>query len=97
MSTDARTLNEWIKVLPQFHDPMNDYYPGTLWLDTDIGTYGDSRTLVLIDVMEWTPEDHDAWFHMSDAERGKYGELVKENRAMTTPNYVLPTPSQVSE
>jgi hypothetical protein len=40
MSTDAKILNEWIRVLPQFHDPMNDYRPGTLWLDTDSGSSG---------------------------------------------------------
>jgi hypothetical protein len=97
MSSNARTLNEWIKVLPQFHDPMNDYYPGTLWLDTDTGTFGDARTLVLIDTTEWSAEDNDAWECMTDSERNWYGELVKENRAMTTPNYVLPTPSQVAE
>ena len=97
MSTDARTLNEWIKVLPQFHDPMNDYYPGTLWLDTDTGTFGDARTLVLIDTTEWSEEDNSAWECMTDAERGSYGELVKENKAMTIPNYVLPTPSQIAE
>jgi hypothetical protein len=97
MSSDARTLNEWIKVLPQFHDPMNDYYPGTLWLDTDTGTFGDARTLVLIDTTEWSAEDNDAWECMTDSERSRYGELVKENKAMTIPNYVLPTPSQIAE
>ena len=73
MSTDAKILNEWIKVLPQFHDPMNDYYPGTLWLDTDTGTFGDARTLVLIDTTDWSAEDNDAWECMTDSERGSYG------------------------
>jgi hypothetical protein len=73
MSSDAKILNEWIRVLPQFHDPMNDYRPGTLWLDTDSGTYGDARTLVLINTTDWSAEDHDAWEGMTDSERGSYG------------------------
>ena len=80
MSTDARTLNEWIKVLPQFHDPMNDYYPGTLWLDTDSGTFGDARTLVLINTTDWSAEDNDAWECMTDAERSRYGVDYVETR-----------------
>lgn len=93
MSTDARTLNEWIKVLPQFHDPMNDYYPGTLWLDTDTGTFGDSRTLVLIDTTEWTQDDCDTWECWTDSERNLYGFLASEKYG---PNYRKPpTPSEV--
>ncbi len=80
MSTDAKILNEWIRVLPQFHDPMNDYRPGTLWLDTDSGTYGDARTLVLINTTEWSAEDHDAWDCMTDSERGSYGVDYVETR-----------------
>jgi hypothetical protein len=80
MSTDAKILNEWIRVLPQFHDPMNDYYPGTLWLDTDSGTFGDARTLVLINTTDWSSEDHDAWEGMTDSERGSYGVDYVETR-----------------
>ena len=78
MSTDARTLNEWIRVLPQFHDPMNDYYPSTLWIDTDTGTFGDARTLVLINTTDWSAEDNDAWECMTDAERGRYGVMLRD-------------------
>jgi hypothetical protein len=80
MSSEAKILNEWIRVLPQFHDPMNDYRPGTLWLDTDSGTYGDARTLVLIDTTDWSAEDNDAWECMTDSERGSYGEDYVETR-----------------
>lgn len=78
MSTDARTLNEWIRVLPQFSDPMNDYYPGTLWLDTDSGTFGDARTLVLIDTTEWDQDDCNAWEGMTDGERNRYGVMFRD-------------------
>ena len=78
MSTDARTLNEWIRVLPQFSDPMNDYYPGTLWLDTDSGTFGDAKTLVLIDTTEWDADDMGTWECMTDAERGRYGVMLRD-------------------
>jgi hypothetical protein len=47
-NTTAHDLNEWIRLIAQQYDSMNDYYPGTLWVDTDTGTYGDARTLVLI-------------------------------------------------
>lgn len=76
--SNAQVLNEWIRVLPQFHDPMNDYYPGTLWLDTDSGTYGDSRTLVLIDTTEWDQDDCNTWECMTDAERGRYGIMLRD-------------------
>jgi hypothetical protein len=78
-------------------DSMNDYYPNRLWLDTDTGTYGDAATLVVIDTTEWSQVDCDSWECMTDSERNRYGELVRENRAMTTPNYVLPTPSEIAE
>ena len=94
MSTDARTLNEWIRVLPQFHDPMNDYYPGTLWLDTDTGTFGDARSLVLIDTTEWSAEDNDAWECMTDSERSLYGILVSEKYGRNPGK--LPTPSEIN-
>ena len=54
-------------------DSMNDYYPGTLWIDTDSGTYGDARTLVLISTTGWSQEDCDAWECMTDSERNEYG------------------------
>ena len=92
---NAQVLNEWIRVLPQFSDPMNDYYPGTLWLDTDTGTFGDARTLVLIDTTEWSAEDNDVFDEWSDSERNLYGILVAEKYGRNPGK--LPTPSQVSE
>jgi hypothetical protein len=94
-NTNAHDLNEWIRVLPQFHDPMNDYYPGTLWLDTDTGTYGDARTLVLLDTAAWSAEDHDTFEEWSDGERNLYGILVAEKYGRNPGP--LPTPSQVAE
>ncbi len=97
MSTDtnAHDLNEWIRVLPQFHDPMNDYYPGTLWLDTDSGTYGDAKTLVLIDTTAWSAEDSDVFDEWSDSERNLYGILVSEKYGRNPGK--LPTPSEIAE
>ena len=94
-NTNAHDLNEWIRVLPQFHDPMNDYYPGTLWIDTDTGTFGDARTLVLIDTTEWSADDMSTWECMTDSERNLYGILVSEKYGRNPGK--LPTPSQVSE
>jgi len=94
-NTNAHDLNEWIRVLPQFHDPMNDYYPGTLWLDTDSGTYGDAKTLVLLDTTAWSAEDHDTFEEWSDGERNLYGILVAEKYGRNLGP--LPTPSQVAE
>ena len=94
-NTNAHDLNEWIRVLPQFHDPMNDYYPGTLWLDTDSGTYGDAKTLVLLDTTAWSSEDHDTFEEWSDGARNLYGILVAEKYGRNPGP--LPTPSQVAE
>ena len=68
-------LNRWIGNLPKCKDPMNDYYPSTLWLDIETGTYGDAThgQLVLIDTTEWSSEDNDAWECMTDSEREGYG------------------------
>jgi len=73
---------------------MNDYYPGTLWIDTDTGTYGDARTLVLIDTTEWSQEDCDAWESMADDVRNLYGIVMSEKYG-TSPGK-LPTPSEVT-
>ena len=79
-NTTAHDLNEWIRLIAQRYDVMNDYYPGTLWLDTDSGTFGDARTLVLIDTTEWSAEDNDAWECMTDSERNGYGVDYVETR-----------------
>jgi hypothetical protein len=94
-NTNAHDLNEWIRVLPQFHDPMNDYYPGTLWIDTDSGTYGDARTLVLLDTTQWDQDDCNAWECMTDSQRSLYGILVSEKYGCNPGP--LPTPSEVAQ
>jgi len=72
-NTTAPDLNEWIRLIAKQYDSMNDYYPGTLWIDTDTGTYGDAQTLVLISTTGWSQEDCDAWECMTDSERNHYG------------------------
>lgn len=94
-NTNAHDLNEWIRVLPQFHDPMNDYRPAVLWLDTDSGTFGDARSLVLLDTTEWSVEDSDVFDEWSDSERNLYGILVSEKYGRNPGK--LPTPSEIAE
>ena len=72
-NTTAPDLNSWISLVAQQYDSMNDYYPGTLWVDTDTGTFGDAKTLVLISTTGWSQEDCDAWECMTDSERNEYG------------------------
>ena len=64
-------INEYLAGLPS--DNMNDYYPPALWIDTDTGTYGDAKTLTIIDVTTWSDEDISEWENMTDNERGGYG------------------------
>jgi hypothetical protein len=94
-NTNAHDLNEWIRLIAQRYDVMNDYYPGTLWLDTDTGTFGDAKTLVLLDTAEWSAEDSEVFQEWSDGERNLYGILVAEKYGRNPGK--LPTPSQVSE
>ena len=70
--TTIRHINEYLAGL--LSDNMNDYYPPALWLDTDTGTYGDAKRLVVIDVTAWSDEDISEWETMTDSERGGYGE-----------------------
>jgi hypothetical protein len=92
--TNAHDLNEWIRVLPQFHDPMNDYRPAVLWLDTDSGTFGDARSLVLLDTTAWSSEDSDVFDEWSDSERNLYGILVSEKYGRNPGK--IPTPSEIN-
>lgn len=94
-NTNAHDLNNWIRVLPQFHDPMNDYRPAVLWLDTDSGTFGDARRLVLLDTTAWSSEDSDVFDEWSDSERNLYGILVSEKYGRNPGP--LPTPSEIAE
>jgi hypothetical protein len=94
-TTTAHDLNEWIRLIAQQYDSMNDYYPGTIWVDTDTGTYGDARTLVLISTDGWTDDDNQAWESMTDSERNLYGIMVSEKYG-TNPGK-LPTPSEVAQ
>ena len=55
-------------------DSMNDYYPHTLYLDTEQGTYGDATRITLISTTEWSQEDCDAWETMTDSERHQYAD-----------------------
>jgi hypothetical protein len=65
---------------------MNDYYPPALWIDTDTGTYGDAKTLVVIDVTTWSDEDISEWETMTDSERSGYGmDIVAANENTATP------------
>ena len=52
---------------------MNDYSPPAIWLDTDSGTYGDAKRLVVIDVSQWGDDDEQVWHDMTDSERSGYG------------------------
>jgi hypothetical protein len=66
-----KQVNEYLASMP--HDTMNDYYPPALWLDTDSGTYGDAKRLVVIDVSQWGDDDEQVWHDMTDSERSGYG------------------------
>ena len=69
--TTLRHVNEYLATIPQ--DTMNDYYPPALWIDTDTGTYGDAKRLVIIDVSEWGDDEIGVWETMTDSERNGYG------------------------
>jgi hypothetical protein len=94
-NTNPHDLNEWIRLVAQRYDSMNDYYPGTLWLDTDSGTFGDARTLVLLDTADWSAEDSEVFQEWSDEDRNDYGLLISEKYG-TNPGK-LPTPSEIAE
>ena len=69
------------------HDNMNDYYPPALWLDTDTGTYGDAKRLVIIDVSQWGDDEIGVWETMTDTERNGYGiDIVAANEQTATPS-----------
>ena len=55
-------------------DSMNDYYPHTLYLDTEQGTYGDATRIALISTTDWTQDDCDTWECMTDSERSQYAD-----------------------
>ena len=82
--TTIRDINEYLA--SQVSDNMNDYYPPALWIDTDTGTYGDAKTLVIIDVTTWSDEDISEWEMMTDSERSGYGmDIVAANENTATP------------
>ena len=90
-----KQVNEYLAAIP--HDNMNDYYPPALWLDTDTGTYGDAKRLVIIDVSQWTDDDISVWETMLDSERNGYGiDYLEALRAYGySPDLKLPaTPSK---
>ena len=103
MTTDQQVRSSHIDFINEIlrrtdaRDSMNDYWPNRIWIDTDTGTYGSCEGLVILDTTDWSSEDDDAWEDMTDSERNDYGKLVREHKAMTTPGYVLPTPSEVAE
>ena len=69
------------------HDNMNDYFPPAIWLDTDSGTYGDAKRLVVIDVSQWSDDDEQVWHDMTDSERNGYGiDIVAANEQTATPS-----------
>ena len=69
------------------HDNMNDYFPPALWLDTDTGTYGDAKRLVIIDVSQWGDDEIGVWETMTDSERNGYGiDIVAANEQTATPS-----------
>ena len=83
--TTIRDINEYLA--SQVSDNMNDYYPPALWLDTDTGTYGDAKRLVIIDVSQWTDDDISVWETMTDNERNGYGiDIVAANEQTATPS-----------
>jgi len=54
------------------NDSMNDYYPHTLYLDSEQNIYGDASRIALISTTDWTQDDCDAWETMTDSERIEY-------------------------
>ena len=83
--TSLRDINECLASMP--HDTMNDYFPPALWLDTDSGTYGDAKRLVIIDVSQWGDDEIDVWETMTDSERSGYGiDIVAANEQTATPS-----------
>jgi hypothetical protein len=70
---------------------MNDYYPHTLYLDTEQNTYGDATRIALISTTDWTQEDCDAWETMTDSERIEYANNSQQ------PNEETITPSMWQE
>ena len=69
------------------HDNTNDYFPPALWLDTDTGTYGDAKRLVIIDVSQWGDDEIGVWETMTDSERNGYGiDIVAANEQTATPS-----------
>jgi hypothetical protein len=69
---------------------MNGLLPAgvmnTLLSDTETGTYGDAKRLVVIDVTAWSDEDISEWETMTDSERGGYGiDVVAANEQTATP------------
>ena len=80
-----KQVNEYLAAIPQ--DTMNDYYPPALWIDTDTGTYGDAKRLVIIDVSEWGDDEIGVWETMTDSERNGYGiDIVAANEQTATPS-----------
>ena len=83
--TTLRHVNEYLAAIPQ--DTMNDYFPPALWLDTDTGTYGDAKRLVIIDVSQWGDDEIGVWETMTDSERNGYGiDIVAANEQTATPS-----------
>lgn len=90
-----KQVNEYLASMP--HDVMNDYAPPAIWLDTDSGTYGDAKRLVVIDVSQWSDDDEQVWHDMTDSERSGYGiDYLDALRSYGyTPELRLPaTPSE---
>lgn len=65
-------INALIHELAQTRDPMNDYVPRAIWVDTFTGTYGGVDSLAIIDITTWSDDDHDTWETMTDAQRNNY-------------------------
>ena len=83
--TTINNVNEYLAAIPQ--DTMNDYYPPALWIDTDTGTYGDAKRLVIIDVSQWGDDESGVWETMTDSERSGYGlDIVAANEQTATPS-----------
>jgi len=81
-------INEYLAAIP--HDVMNDYVPPAIWLDTDSGTYGDAKQLVVIDVSQWGDDDEQVWHDMTDSERSGYGlDIRHANEQTATPTEYL--------
>ena len=78
-----KQVNEYLASMP--HDTMNDYYPPALWLDTDTGTYGDAKRLVIIDVSQWGDDEIGVWETMTDSERSGYGIDIVGLRTTSPP------------